>query len=149
MPLPVAIPAPAEPAAPMYWRRDFPGDLAQVRAARTFAAHLLDGFPPLDDILLALDELAVNALRHTRSGHPGGHFTVEVRHNPIGVTVSVTDQGAPTEPRVRPLTDPTDLTALAESGRGLFTVAALATAWSWTGTPCSRTVHATFTAPAS
>jgi hypothetical protein len=60
-----------------------------------------------------------------------------------------TDQGAPTEPRVRPLTDATDPTTLTESGRGLLTVATLATAWSWTGTPSSRTVHATFATPAS
>jgi anti-sigma regulatory factor (Ser/Thr protein kinase) len=133
----------------MYWRRDFPGEAAQARAARAFAACLLDGLPTLDDILLVLDELAVNALRHTRSGHPGGRFTVEVHRNPLAVTISVTDQGAPTEPRVRPLTDATDPAALTESGRGLFTVAALATAWAWTGTPSSRTVHATFATPAS
>ncbi|SEG53157.1 Anti-sigma regulatory factor (Ser/Thr protein kinase) [Thermomonospora echinospora] len=141
MSLPAAVLVPAEPATPMYWRRTFPGDAAQVRAARTFAAFLLPGFPTLDDVLLTIDELAVNAIRHTRSGH----FTVEVRHNPTGVTVSVTDQGAPTEPRVQPLTDPT---ALTESGRGLLTVTALATTWHWTGTPTSRTVHATFAAPA-
>ncbi|WP_289009991.1 ATP-binding protein [uncultured Thermomonospora sp.] len=133
----------------MYWRRIFPGRSDQVRAARTFAACLLDGFPVLDDVLLVLDELAVNALRHTRSGRPGGCFAVEIRHDLTSVTVSVTDQGGPTIPRVRPLTDACDPAALAESGRGLLTVEALATSWSWTGTPCSRTVHATFAAPAA
>ncbi|ACY96816.1 MULTISPECIES: ATP-binding protein [Thermomonospora] len=149
MPLPVAASVPVEPVPSMYWRRVFPGQTTQVRAARAFAACLLEGFPALDDVLLVLDELAVNALRHTRSGRVGGRFVVEVRHNLIGVTVSVTDQGGPTDPRIRPVADACDLSALAESGRGLLTVEALATAWSWTGTPCSRTVHATFAAPAA
>ena len=141
MPLPTPAPLPVEPAPSMYWRRVFPGQAAQVRAVRAFAACLLADFPAVEDVLLVLDELAVNALRHTRSGRPGGRFGVEVRCNLAGVTVSVTDQGGPTEPRLGPLTDPGDL---AESGRGLLTVTALATSWSWSGTPCSRTVHATF-----
>ncbi|TNY35929.1 ATP-binding protein [Thermomonospora catenispora] len=149
MPLPVAVPAHAEPVPSMCWRRTFPGQDVQVRAARAFVARLLAGFPALDDVLLVLNELAANALRHTRSGKAGGRFTVEIRRAPDEVTVSVTDQGGPTEPRMRPLADSDDPDALAESGRGLLTVAALAASWSWTGTPASRTVHAVFTAPAT
>lgn len=147
MPLPAVLPVPVEPIPSMYWRRSFPGRTGQVRAARAFAACLLADFPPLDDVLLVLDELAVNALRHTRSGLPGGRFIVEVRRDCTGVTVSVTDQGGPTDPRVRRVTDASDPSSLAESGRGLLTVEALATAWSWTGTRASRTVHAAFAAP--
>lgn len=45
-----------------------------------------------------------------------------------GVIAYVTDQGGPGEPRLR------DLAELAEGGRGLLTVDALAATWSWTGT---------------
>ncbi|NKZ09209.1 ATP-binding protein, partial [Actinomadura latina] len=41
----------------------------------------------------------------------------------------VTDQGGPGEPTLR---NPAEL---AEGGRGLLTVDALAASWSWTGTP--------------
>lgn len=57
-----------------------------------------------------------------------------------GVIAYVTDQGGPGEPRLR------DLAELAEGGRGLLTVDALAATWSWTGTPQGRTVRATFPA---
>ncbi|MCO5996266.1 ATP-binding protein [Actinoallomurus rhizosphaericola] len=128
----------------MYWRRAFPGEPVQVGAARVFVAYLLAGFPPLDDVLLALDELAVNAIRHTGSGRPGGAFAVAVYRDAAGVTVSVTDQGASTEPRVKGLAGAIDPVDLAECGHGLLTVTALAITWYWSGAPCSRTVHATF-----
>ncbi|WP_153533483.1 ATP-binding protein [Actinomadura macrotermitis] len=129
---------PAESAASMYWRRVFHGKADQVRLVRAFAAHLLAGFPSLDDVLLVLDELAVNAVRHTRSGRDGGRFTVEVGMDVAGVIVYVTDQGGPGEPRLRDIID------LAEGGRGLLTVEALTASWSWTGDARGRTVRATF-----
>lgn len=147
MSLPAVAVASDEPFMPMYWRRTFPGEPVQVGAARAFAAYLLAGFPALDDVLLVLGELAVNAIRHTGSGCPGGTFTVAVHRDAAGVFVSVTDQGAPTEPCVQPVADATDLIDLAECGRGLLTVTALTTTWFWSGTPCSRTVHATFAVP--
>lgn len=147
MSLPAAALASDEPVTPMYWRRTFAGEPIQVGAARAFVAHLLAGFPSLDEVLLVLGELAVNAVRHTGSGRPGGVFTVAVHRDAAVVTVSVTDQGAPTEPRVQPLADAADPIALAECGRGLLTVTSLTTAWSWSGTPRSRTVHATFAVP--
>jgi Histidine kinase-like ATPase domain len=64
------------------------------------------------------DELASNAIRHTRSGQ-GGQFTVEItRHGPL-LRVTVTDDGAPGAPR---LTDDPE----SEHGRGLIVVNALA-----------------------
>ena len=124
----------------MYWRRDFPGRTDQVRAVRAFAAHLLAGLPVLDDVLLALDELAVNAIRHTRSGEKGGCFTVHISKDVAGVVVCVDDQGGVGKPCVR------DLDELAEGGRGLLTVDALAAAWSWRGNEHGRTVSAAFPA---
>ena len=134
----VAVSVPAKPEASMYWRRDFYGKADQVRLVRVFAAHLLTDFPSLDDILLVLDELAVNAIRHTQSGRDGGRFAVEISMDVAGVIVYVTDQGGPDEPRLRDITD------LAEGGRGLLTVEALTATWSWTGDARGRTVRATF-----
>ncbi|TQM70653.1 anti-sigma regulatory factor (Ser/Thr protein kinase) [Actinomadura hallensis] len=136
----LAVSGPAEHESPMYWRREFRGRPEEVRSVRAFAAHLLADFPALDDVLLVLDELAVNAIRHSRSGDRGGRFSVDISKDVAGVIVYVGDQGGPGEPRLRNLAD------LAEGGRGLLTVDALAATWSWTGTPEARTVRATFPA---
>ncbi|MBA9005447.1 ATP-binding protein [Thermomonospora cellulosilytica] len=130
----------ANPApAPLYWRRTFPGDAEQARAVRRFVACLLAGCPYLDDVVLAVDELVVNALRHTKSGQCGGSFTVEVLSTGDGVAISVADQGGPGEPAVRDAAD-TD-----ESGRGLRTVSLTAASWGWHGNDSGRTVTAVFT----
>ncbi|MFA1544668.1 ATP-binding protein [Actinomadura chokoriensis] len=134
----LAVTAPATHEAPMHWRREFRGRPEQIRFVRAFAAHLLADFPALDDVLLVLDELAVNAIQHTRSGEDGGRFTVDINMDVAGVIVYVTDQGGQGEPKLRSLAE------LAEGGRGLLTVDALATTWSWTGTRESRTIRATF-----
>ncbi|WP_233510232.1 ATP-binding protein [Actinomadura craniellae] len=130
--------SPDAPAVPLYWRRAFPGGAEQARAARRFVACLLDGFPVLDDVLLAVDELVVNAVRHTKSGQAGGSFTVGIGCGGGGVVVSVADQGGPEEPVAR------DAGPLAESGRGLRTVALIAASWGWHGNESGRTVTAVF-----
>ncbi|MFG2000970.1 ATP-binding protein [Spirillospora sp. NPDC048911] len=122
---------------PLFWRRSFPGVPEQARTVRRFAACLLDGCPYLDDVLLAADELVVNAIRHTKSGE-GGTFTVEVMRGANGVAVSVADQGGPGGVVVR------DAGELDESGRGLKTVASIAASWSWHGNEDGRTVTAVF-----
>ncbi|MBA9004813.1 ATP-binding protein [Thermomonospora cellulosilytica] len=128
----------ADPAAAQRWRRTFPGEADQAAAARRFAAALLPDCPFLDDVLLVVAELAGNALRHTRSGRPGGRFTVEIRRHGALVAVAVTDQGGPTEPSI------TEAGPLAESGRGLHTVSACASHWTWSGDRAGRTVTAVF-----
>jgi serine/threonine-protein kinase RsbW len=140
----LALPVPVGADESLYWRRCFRGELDQVRVVRAFAAHLLDGCPVLDDVLLVLDELAVNALRHTRSGCEGGRFLVRVRRDAHRVTVWVSDDGGPGEPR--PCV-PSHLDELAEGGRGLLTVAALAAEWAWDGDERGRTVWAAFSVP--
>ncbi|WP_412518527.1 ATP-binding protein [Actinomadura madurae] len=129
---------PAVPPAPLRWRRSFPGGPEQARNVRRFVGCLLDGCPFLDDVLLAADELVVNALRHTKSGQDGGFFTVEVAHDGALVAVTVADQGGPGEPTV------TDAGELAESGRGLRTVSLTAASWGWHGNGEGRTVTAVF-----
>jgi anti-sigma regulatory factor (Ser/Thr protein kinase) len=128
---------PAQPA-PLCWRRSFPGGPEQACNVRRFAGCLLDGCPFLDDVLLAADELVVNALRHTKSGQMGGSFTVEVVRDGGLVAVSVTDQGGPGEPAAL------DADALAESGRGLRTISLTAASWGWHGNGEGRTVTAVF-----
>lgn len=66
---------------------------------------------------------------------------MDVSRDVAGVIIYVTDEGGPGEPRLR------NLAELAEGGRGLLTVDALAATWSWTGDPKSRIIRATFPAP--
>lgn len=121
----------------MCWRRTFPGHPEQGRPAREFTAYLLSGRALAGDPVSTVAEFVVNALRHTRSASPGGHFTVEVRRWPSGISIGLTDQGGTSEPAVR---EPDPI----ESGRGLTTVAALARHWDWTGGSSGRTVIAVF-----
>ena len=134
------IAAPPVPESAQRWQRAFPGELDQARAARRFTSALLAGCPLLDEVLLAVDELVVNTLRHTKSGQPGGAFTVEITRWDGTVAVAVTDEGAPSEPAVADAADD------AESGRGLRTVSLLASGWGWFGNDRSRTVTAVFSA---
>ncbi|GAA4494572.1 hypothetical protein GCM10023191_033990 [Actinoallomurus oryzae] len=127
------------PATALRWHRSFPGSADQAARVRGFIAALMPDCPVIDDLLLAADEFVVNVLRHTKSGRSEGGFTVEVRCRPGQVLIAVTDQGGPTEPVA------TDVDDLAESGRGLRTVAALADSWGWHGNEHGRTVTAVFT----
>jgi len=103
--------------------RVFPGEPCQVPLARAFVARALAGCPARETLLSCVSELAANAVAHTASG-VGGDFTVEVIRSADGVAlVAVTDAGGPGEPSVR------DADALAEGGRGLALVAALASRW--------------------
>jgi anti-sigma regulatory factor (Ser/Thr protein kinase) len=123
---------------PLYWRRTFPGSPEQARTVRRFVGCLLDGCPYLDDVLLAADELVVNAITHTKSGQDGGTFTLEVLRGGGGVAVSVADCGGPGELSVR------EAAELDESGRGLRTVSLMAASWGWHGNDEGRTVMAVF-----
>lgn len=138
--MPVSILCAEVPADALRWWRVFPGRPCSAAAVRRFVAALLDDHPLLDEVLLAADELVVNAIRHTRSALDGGCVTVEVCHWFAGVAIAVSDQGGPSEPA------PRDVDDLAESGRGLRTVSALANGWGWYGNARGRTVIAVFEA---
>lgn len=133
------LPAHTAPAA-LCWRRTFAGDATQALTARRFVSCLLADPPCLDDVVLAVDELVVNALRHTKSGQDGGSFTVEVRFVGGLVAVSVADQGGPGEPVA------CDAAVTDESGPGLRTISLTAESWGWHGNDRERTVTAVFTA---
>lgn len=135
------------------WRREFAGVPQEAREVRRFLRSLLEDCAFLDDVLLGVDELAVNTMRHTRSGRPGGRFVVEVRRCPgpsddapekgERVVVWVRDEGGSQEPVL-----PSGGDEFAESGRGLFALSQTAESWGWFGDASGRTICAVFAEPA-
>ena len=107
-------------AAPPVTARVFAGDAGQVRETRRFLAGVLDGCPAADDALLCVSELATNAVLHSRSGRPGGRFTVRATRQAGSVRVEVTDEGGPWR---------REREADGQSGRGLLIVGELASRW--------------------
>jgi serine/threonine-protein kinase RsbW len=73
----------------------FPGRDDQVAEARTLLAAFLADSRGAGEAILLLSELCANAVSHSRSGQPGGHFTVRARlHDDGGLHVEVEDQGS-------------------------------------------------------
>jgi anti-sigma regulatory factor (Ser/Thr protein kinase) len=82
--------------------------------------------PCLDDARLLASEAASNALTHSASAAPVGHFAVAVEWTSKWVMVSVSDQGANSVPyRLR--AEPYDI-----SGRGVDLIDQLAECWGFT-----------------
>ncbi len=124
------------PDRPNYLMRryDFPGDLGFLPLVRAFldtcAAAQSADYRYLFTLLGS--ELAGNAVEHTRSGKPGGTYSLLVRRHTDALTLTCQDEGtvAPFIPAPRPA----ELSAYplgtdADSGRGLALVDALSTAW--------------------
>jgi serine/threonine-protein kinase RsbW len=107
-------------AAPPVTARVFAGDAGQVREARRFLAGVLDGCTAAGDALLCVSELATNAVLHSRSGGPGGRFTVRATVRAGSVRVEVTDEGGPWG---------RERDGDGQSGRGLLIVGELASRW--------------------
>lgn len=118
-------PAPPGPAGqpPITWSRIFPGTPEQAVKARRFLAAILEGRPAADDAVLCLSELVSNACLHSRSGEPGGQFTVRAELSAKGLRVEVRDGGGPW---VWPA-------EAGEHGRGLLIIGSLARAWGRSG----------------
>ena len=116
------------PAGPMLAVQVLPGRLQYAPVARRWVGELTAaaGCAP-GDPQLAAAELFANAVRHTRSGTPGGVVTVIVATGPGGAVVHVHDQGADggQVPYARLGQD----AGSAESGRGLRLVAAISVHW--------------------
>jgi anti-sigma regulatory factor (Ser/Thr protein kinase) len=98
----------------------YPGIPASVPAARRFVRGIFADSPRVDDLELIAAELISNALRHTPSGRDGGMVTITVRREPGRARLEVADQGH------RPWRRPPRHGGVAEHGRGLAIVAALA-----------------------
>jgi two-component sensor histidine kinase len=93
-----------------------------VRQVRKDLAPVVEGCPVADDLILLASELCANAVVHSRSGLPGGTFTVRVEVSPgTFACVEVEDQGGPWVER-----KPGE-----ERGRGLAMVAAIAGDGNW------------------
>jgi hypothetical protein len=76
--------------------RTFGGKRCEVSQARAFVAEILGGCPVSDDVILCVSEFSANAVLHSRSGDPGGRFTVRVEMIPGDyVWVEVEDGGGP------------------------------------------------------
>ncbi|MGV9779573.1 ATP-binding protein [Streptosporangium sp. NPDC003464] len=110
------------------WRREFPGEVSSVPAARAWA-HGLPAVrlapPALDDVLPLLSEVVTNAVTHSDSGRTaGGRVTVRVTCDPGVVHVEVTDDGSATSAPAVHVPD-----ADADGGRGLWLVDLVATVW--------------------
>lgn len=118
------------------WSRVFPGVPASVTEARRFVAALLDGWsaPLREQAELLVSETCTNAVSHSRSGEPGGKFTVHVQGRADAwLWVEVEDEGGPGQVSLRADGD-------GESGNGLVLVDAIASDWGACGDESGRSV---------
>jgi len=87
----------AEPSWLLRYTRSYPGRTDQVREVRAFLRDVLGGWPRTDDAVAIGSELAANCVLHSRSGEPGGAFTVRAEVSEGATFVSVLDDGGPWE----------------------------------------------------
>ena len=130
-------------APPLAWSRAFAATPAQAGEARRFLAGLLDGHLMADDAILCLSEMAANAILHSNSRKPGGHFTVHAEMHNDRLRVEVHDDGGPW---TLPL--PLPLPYGVQHGHGLHIISQLARTWGITGdSDTGWTVWAEITRP--
>jgi anti-sigma regulatory factor (Ser/Thr protein kinase) len=130
----------------LLWARDFPGRAFEVRAARRWIEGLLPDCEPREDVLLLASELCANAVVHTRSGLPGGRFSVHIEWSPERARVVIEDQGSPGSLAAGSLAagsleveaSPAVPAWARECGRGLPLVAEIADDWGTVRFPDGR-----------
>ena len=115
------------PAAPVFsWELRTVAELPRVRAELRERSVASGGAPDpetadfWDRLVLALDEMASNALRHG-----GGRVRAAVRETPDAYLIEVSDQAATTPPSPAVDRDPS------EGGLGLYLIAEMSTAHGW------------------
>jgi anti-sigma regulatory factor (Ser/Thr protein kinase) len=119
---PTASPPEATPA--LHWDLQDVAELPRVRAE--LRRYATSGTPApinldlLDQLILALDEMASNALRHG-----GGSVAATVRETPDAYLVEVSDAATTAPPSPAVGRDPS------EGGLGLYLIAELATRHGW------------------
>jgi serine/threonine-protein kinase RsbW len=119
----------SQPAVATAWRV-FAAQPLQVACARRFIAGVLADLRAADDVVLCVSELASNAVLHSSSREPGGHFVVRARVSAAGrIRAEVEDRGGPWA---------CDGGPDEEHGRGLLIVGGLATRWGITGSDAGR-----------
>lgn len=122
------------------WSRMFPGDKTRVREARWFARGVLAGHALAGLAELVVSELATNAVLHSNTGRYNGPFVVEIDSEHDRVFIVVTDLG--NERSLHPRANRAALASLAENGRGLAIVDALAKEWGTDDVSCGLSVWA-------
>jgi len=125
-----------------YWSRSFPGLAEYLAEVRQFTQMVLGDAPGRDLVVLAVSELAGNAIVHTASGEPGGQFVVHIAAFVDRWKVRVDDEGSPSEPHVIVEVMDLDEAFQAEAGRGLAMVAAVSQDWGVLGDKYARAVWA-------
>ncbi|UOE22142.1 ATP-binding protein [Thermobifida halotolerans] len=117
---------------PIQATRTFPGTAENCGRARSWVRSLTLPYPDVrDSVELVASELFTNAIRHTRSGDPGGlvQMTLSTEDDPPTLLrLEITDGGLRTDlPKqvAHALLPPSD----AQSGRGLFIASVLSRAW--------------------
>jgi len=117
---PSASPPPADPA--LSWRLRDIAELSRVRSELRRHARAGDETEAdlRDQLILALDEMASNALRHG-----GGSVEAAVRLTENAYLIEVSDQEAEAPPSPAVDRDPS------EGGLGLYLIAEMATAHGW------------------
>nr|WP_246422031.1 ATP-binding protein [Nocardiopsis mwathae] len=110
----------------------FAGRPASIGVLRDWVArHIRLGrhaYPPslTDDLVICASEMGTNAIRHSRSGLPGGVFTASMWQSPGCVCLEVRDMGPhPGTPSIPHIPDSASADFTGESGRGLGFVSAL------------------------
>lgn len=103
---------------------------------RQYVRRTVGDVDGVDDVELVASELAANAIRHSRSGSPGGSFVLQLVDFSDAWHIRVDDQGGPNS--VGPGQKDED----DEAGRGLPVVSALARAWGVVGDQNGRAVWA-------
>ena len=127
-----------------YWSRSFPGLAECLAEVRQFTQMVLGNRPGTDLVVLAVSELAGNAIVHTASGEPGGQFVVHLAAFADRWQVRVDDEGSPTDPRivVADTGEGGETDWGAEAGRGLAMVNAVSRKWGVLGDHYARAVWA-------
>jgi serine/threonine-protein kinase RsbW len=115
---PSSVPAP-DPPAVLAWEGTYPGAATSARLVRAAVRRVLAGCPAADDVVLAVTELAANAIAHSASGRPGGTFAAREQAGRGHVRAEVRDQGSGWDG---------DLAAAARHPHGLWLVTALSSA---------------------
>jgi anti-sigma regulatory factor (Ser/Thr protein kinase) len=110
---------------PLEFTCTYPATAAHVSQARRSLARALNGYPAAADAALCLSELATNAILHSRSREPGGHFTVRAAIHGGQLRAEVHDDGGPWTRPVRHRDG--------QHGRGLLILTQLASDWGRSG----------------
>ncbi|MBW8764776.1 MAG: ATP-binding protein [Geodermatophilales bacterium] len=119
---PCVSPPNAEPVLSWELRNvaELPQARAELRRAAAAASATEDGADLSDQLILAFDEMASNALRHG-----GGRVWAAVRATAEAYLIEVSDQAASAPPTPAVGRDPS------EGGLGLYLIAELATQHGW------------------